>query len=115
MLCPHARYIKAVHPDWDIKKDMFGLGYDKCDNCTRGFTTENAIMRLVFHDCVRYTYGTGGCDGCLNWGGVGDPHPNPNDVNMSVCQPKNIKIECFSTNAQYFQTLGSVIIFCTGR
>ena len=46
---------------------MFGIGYDKCDNCTRGFTTENAIMRLVFHDCVRYTDGTGGCDGCLDW------------------------------------------------
>ena len=79
--------------------------YDKCDNCTRGFTTENAIMRLVFHDCVRYTDGTGGCDGCLNWGGVGDPHPNPNDVTMSG--------EYFSTSAQYFQT-GSVIIFYTG-
>ena len=103
--------LQAIHPDWDIKKDMFGIGYDKCDNCTSGFTTENAIMRLVFHDCVRYTDGTGnsyytpaqlfrysagkddllfhlslffyvlgGCDGCLNWGGVGDPHPNPNDV-----------------------------------
>ena len=80
----NARYIKAVHPDWDIKKDMFGIGYDKCDNCTRGFTTENAIMRLVFHDCVRYTDGTGGCDGCLNWGGVGDPHPNPNNVTNTV-------------------------------
>jgi len=74
------RILQAVHPDWDVKKDMFGIGYDKCDNCTRGFTTENAIMRLVFHDCVRYTDGTGGCDGCLNWGGVGDPHPNPNDA-----------------------------------
>ena len=82
---------------------MFGIGYDQCDNCTKvrnrgcldiiysiynihtqGFTTENAIMRLVFHDCVRYTDGTGGCDGCLNWGGVGDPHPNPNDVMQSV-------------------------------
>ena len=41
-------------------------------------------MRLVFHDCVRYTDGTGGCDGCLNWGGVGDPHPNPNDVMQSA-------------------------------
>ena len=41
-------------------------------------------MRLVFHDCVRYTDGTGGCDGCLNWGGVGDPHPNPNDVMQSI-------------------------------
>ena len=24
-----------------------------------------------FHDCIRYTDGQGGCDGCLNWHGVG--------------------------------------------
>ena len=24
-----------------------------------------------FHDCIRYTDGSGGCDGCLNWEGVG--------------------------------------------
>ena len=39
--------------------------------------TENRIMRLAFHDCVRYTDGTGGCDGCLNWSGVGNPAPSP--------------------------------------
>ena len=26
---------------------------------------------MGFHDCLRYTDGTGGCDGCLNWHGVG--------------------------------------------
>jgi len=40
--------------------------------------TENRIMRLAFHDCVKYTDGTGGCDGCLNWKGVGADTPNPN-------------------------------------
>ena len=40
--------------------------------------TENGIMR-VFHDCVRYTDGTGGCDCCLNWSGVGADTPNPNN------------------------------------
>ena len=39
--------------------------------------TENKIMRLVFHDCMRYADGTGGCDGCLNWAGVGKPAPSP--------------------------------------
>ena len=34
-------------------------------------------IRLVFHDCMRYTDGTGGCDGCLNWAGVGNPAPSP--------------------------------------
>jgi len=28
------------------------------------------VLRLSFHDCIRYTDGTGGCDGCLNWRGV---------------------------------------------
>ena len=29
------------------------------------------ILRLAFHDCVKYKDGSGGCDGCLNWKGVG--------------------------------------------
>ncbi|CAE7669028.1 APX1 [Symbiodinium sp. CCMP2592] len=29
------------------------------------------VVRLVFHDCMKYTDGTGGCDGCLDWQGVG--------------------------------------------
>jgi hypothetical protein len=29
------------------------------------------VLRLAFHDCRRYTDGSGGCDGCLNWEGVG--------------------------------------------
>jgi len=28
------------------------------------------MLRLAFHDCVRYADGTGGCDGCLNWQGM---------------------------------------------
>ena len=28
------------------------------------------LVRLGFHDCVKYTDGTGGCDGCLNWDGM---------------------------------------------
>lgn len=29
------------------------------------------ILRLTFHDCLKYEDGTGGCDGCLDWHGVG--------------------------------------------
>ena len=29
------------------------------------------MLRLGFHDCLKYTDGSGGCDGCLNWEGVG--------------------------------------------
>ena len=34
--------------------------------------TPNApkMLRLGFHDCLKYTDGTGGCDGCLNWEGM---------------------------------------------
>jgi len=28
-------------------------------------------VRLGFHDCLKYKDGTGGCDGCLNWHGMG--------------------------------------------
>ena len=36
-----------------------------------GPISENTLMRLAFHDCLRYTDGSGGCDGCLNWKGMG--------------------------------------------
>lgn len=28
------------------------------------------LIRLAFHDCLRYTDGSGGCDGCLMWDGI---------------------------------------------
>eukprot|EP00408_Alexandrium_pacificum_P017718 CAMPEP_0171189598 /NCGR_PEP_ID=MMETSP0790-20130122/18428_1 /TAXON_ID=2925 /ORGANISM="Alexandrium catenella, Strain OF101" /LENGTH=694 /DNA_ID=CAMNT_0011654713 /DNA_START=38 /DNA_END=2123 /DNA_ORIENTATION=+ len=28
------------------------------------------LVRLGFHDCLKYADGTGGCDGCLHWDGV---------------------------------------------
>ena len=30
-----------------------------------------AVLRLGFHDCLKYKDGAGGCDGCLNWHGMG--------------------------------------------
>ena len=29
------------------------------------------FVRLAFHDCLKYKDGSGGCDGCLNWEGMG--------------------------------------------
>ena len=29
------------------------------------------MVRLGFHDCLKYEDGSGGCDGCLDWEGVG--------------------------------------------
>ena len=36
------------------------------------------LIQLAFHDCLRYEDGTGGCDGCLNWDGVGWTPPSVN-------------------------------------
>ena len=33
--------------------------------------SECLLFLLSFHDCLRYADGGGGCDGCLNWAGVG--------------------------------------------
>ena len=36
--------------------------------------SENTLIRLAFHDCLKYSMdqgGGGGCDGCLNWEGMG--------------------------------------------
>ena len=43
------------------------------DYLKKGHTIPNAakMLRLGFHDCLKYTDGTGGCDGCLNWEGMG--------------------------------------------
>merc|ERR1719192_700545 len=64
------RILQAIHPDWDVQKEMYGVS-GLLSTADHSLPSENKIMRLVFHDCVRYTDGTGGCDGCLNWSGVG--------------------------------------------
>ena len=58
-----------ITPIWQEKSDM-GLWKNFMD---RKGTTENKLIRLVFHDCVPYEDGTGGCDGCLNWNGMNLP------------------------------------------
>merc|ERR1719232_1724602 len=35
------------------------------------------VLRLTFHDCLLYTDGSGGCDGCLNWVGMGTKFDAP--------------------------------------
>ena len=64
---------QAIHPDWEVQYNMTenSGAFDKS-----GHVTENKILRLAFHDCVRYKDGTGGCDGCLKWDGVGAAVPN---------------------------------------
>ena len=47
------RILQAIHPDWAVQKQMFGS--DLAQHYGRTAVTENRIMRLVFHDCVKYT------------------------------------------------------------
>ena len=52
-----ARILQAIHPDWEVQYNMYGRG----NWGTHGKqVTENKMIRLAFHDCVRYTDGTGG-------------------------------------------------------
>ena len=58
-----ARILQMIHPNGEVKKEM----YKDMKRVGRGQAiTENVLMRLVFHDCMPYTDGSGGCDGCLN-------------------------------------------------
>ena len=52
--------IKAMHPDWNEKKIMYGGNKNEWNvngNSPDGLSdiSENKIMRLVFHDCAKYT------------------------------------------------------------
>ena len=44
------RILQAIHPDWGVKHEMFGGNKQG-----RHGVTENRLLRLVFHDCVKYT------------------------------------------------------------
>jgi len=67
------RILQMIHPVWKVKDDM-GTKF----NDDTGHVTENVLMRLAFHDCIPYTDGSGGCDGCMNWEGMYSETPNPN-------------------------------------
>jgi len=85
------RILKILTPVWTEKEEMglSGSSGRNQDNIP-GEVSENVILRLVFHDCIPYTDGTGGCDGCLNWNHMDSEIPNPNDVNhWYVFNPPN--------------------------
>jgi len=72
------RVLQMIHPDWNVKKQQ-GTWNGVGSVTEIGQTTENTLMRLVFHDCMRYQDGTGGCDGCINFKGVGHAGPSPHN------------------------------------
>ena len=64
VLATRLRVLQMIHPEWEVKKAQGtwnGVGV----KTEKGQVTENTLMRLVFHDCMRYTDGSGGCDGCI--------------------------------------------------
>merc|ERR1719228_836738 len=63
------RIFQFINPTSEAKKEMFGGRRVK--HGSDGPISENTLIRLAFHDCLRYNDTTGGCDGCLNWDGMG--------------------------------------------
>ena len=64
MLRPEPEIVKINFDDW-------------VDDFHMKRVTENTFIRLGFHDCLRYEDGSGGCDGCLSWQGMGWRTPCP--------------------------------------
>ena len=63
------RIKQMIDPSHKFKQKAFGATKNgKPDgNFITGEITEDKIVRLIFHDCIPYFDGSGGCDGCLNW------------------------------------------------
>ena len=69
----------TTHPFCPHCDDVPDGGIDQC--CTGWCDTKNSMrtirpsatkfVRLGFHDCLKYQDGSGGCDGCLDFTGVG--------------------------------------------
>ena len=68
------RVLTMISPEHKDKEAMFPE--DDIDEKGIDSVTENVLLRLAFHDCVRYKDGSGGCDGCLNWEGMGFRYRN---------------------------------------
>ena len=60
------RILELIEP-WPDSMDIM-FREDERKDSTHNPVSENTLIRLGFHDCLTYTDGTGGCDGCLNWG-----------------------------------------------
>jgi len=74
------RIMKIMTPIWEEKMEL-GTATNKLGKTKDGTgeVTENVILRLVFHDCIPYQDGTGGCDGCLNWSHMKSETPSANN------------------------------------
>merc|ERR1712167_418229 len=55
-----------------------GITYEEVWVPFRDGITAQKVLRLGFHDCMRYQDGSGGCDGCINWSGMGERYSSDN-------------------------------------
>eukprot|EP00091_Calanus_sinicus_P020080 TRINITY_DN5303_c0_g1_i1.p1 TRINITY_DN5303_c0_g1~~TRINITY_DN5303_c0_g1_i1.p1 ORF type:complete len:335 (-),score=64.61 TRINITY_DN5303_c0_g1_i1:1386-2264(-) len=78
VLATRLRVLQMIHPHWGVKKAQ-GTWNGVGAVTEIGQVTENTILRLVFHDCGKYTDGTGGCDGCIDWKGMNHAGPSANN------------------------------------
>ena len=69
---PNDLPIKDLNPDWINR----GLQF---------FPAK--LLRLSFHDCVRYKDGSGGCDGCLSWKGTQFRFPGSDKMKFKYIYP----------------------------
>ena len=60
------KVLDLLSQDKVVKQRVFGDDWRGQAAYTQP-VTEMSMFRLSFHDCFKYTDGTGGCDGCLNW------------------------------------------------
>ena len=85
------KILRLLDPHTDARKEMFYDFNSKLDDEEYyGQVSENTLLRLSFHDCLKYTDGKGGCDGCLNWKGMGFHYMNlgsPDKSNWDKVKP----------------------------
>ena len=63
--------LNAIYHKWgghDALRELYG---NTNGSNWQDVPTAEKALRLGFHDCLKYSDGSGGCDGCLNWDGVG--------------------------------------------
>jgi len=84
----------------------------------KGLPTAPNMVRLGFHDCMKYEDGTGGCDGCLNWEAMSfraslDARKMPN---ARTAKPKWVNgNRGLEASVEYLETVYTTRLKATGR